>query len=160
MYAWNKWANLDKNLRRIIYLGPAEAFPAAQAVLEPSWMVVAAEADRQSVAAQLRESVTVLDASMKVRFDRSLLESASQLRLISTATTGADHIDSEVLEERGISLFTLAGEKDILNNLTPAAEHSWTLLMACARRLRGAIEGNLFTKPGKTEAMRAQCSSL
>jgi D-3-phosphoglycerate dehydrogenase len=85
-------------------------------------------------------AVAILDASMKVRFDRDLLQRAPRLRVISTATTGADHIDVKALAERGIPLLTLASEKQVLYDLTPAAELSWTLLMACARRLRAAVQ--------------------
>jgi D-3-phosphoglycerate dehydrogenase len=77
---------------------------------------------------------------MRVCFDRATLDRAPGLRVISTATTGADHIDSQVLADRRIPLFTLSGETELLYGLTPAAEHSWLLLMTCARRIRGAIE--------------------
>jgi phosphoglycerate dehydrogenase-like enzyme len=76
---------------------------------------------------------------MQVTFDRALLDQAPNLRAISTATTGADHIDAKILTERGVPLLTLAGEKEILHNLTPAAELSWALLMACSRQFRGAV---------------------
>jgi len=49
-------------------------------------------------------------------------------------------VDAAVLAERGIPLLTLRGQRQVLQNLTPAAEHSWLLLMACARRLRAAIQ--------------------
>jgi D-3-phosphoglycerate dehydrogenase len=87
----------------------------------------------------MANTVAIIDASMKVRFDRSLLDKAPKLRVVSTATTGADHIDAKTLAERNIALLTLAGETEVLRNLTPAAELSWTLLMACARKLRAAV---------------------
>jgi D-3-phosphoglycerate dehydrogenase len=102
--------------------------------------VVAPALTPEAVAAHLGNAVAILDASMKIRFDRALLERSPGLRVISTATTGADHIDAEALAERGIPLLTLAGERVVLHNLTPAAELSWTLLMACARQLRGAMQ--------------------
>lgn len=123
----------------IIYLGPSHALGAAQDVLEPRWPVLAPEPTSESVGAFLSDAVAVLDASMRVRFDRALLDRAPALRVVSTATTGADHIDARVLEDRGIPLLTLAGETELLHRLTPAAEHAWLLLMACARRIRGAM---------------------
>jgi D-3-phosphoglycerate dehydrogenase len=80
-----------------------------------------------------------LDASMKVPLNRQLLEPAAKLKLVITATTGADHIDSVYLKARGIPLLTLKGQHQVLRELTPAAELSWMLLMACARKLRPAI---------------------
>jgi phosphoglycerate dehydrogenase-like enzyme len=127
-------------MNSVVYLGPSNALSAAQDVLEPRWPVIAPDPTPESVGASLRHAVAVLDASMRVRFDRATLDRAPALRVISTATTGADHIDTQVLMDRSIPLFTLAGEKQLLQTLTPAAEHSWLLLMACARRLRGAME--------------------
>lgn len=127
-------------MRNVIYLGPAYALRTAKDVLEPSWPVIGPESTQQSVGAELPNAVAVLDASLLVRFDRAILDLAPGLRVISTATTGADHIDAQALKARGIPLLTLAGEKELLFRLTPAAEHSWLLLMACARRLHGAIQ--------------------
>ena len=124
----------------VLYLGPSEALVSARGVLEPMLKVIAPEPTREAVAAHLDHTIAIVDASMKVTFDRAMLDRAPKLRAISTATTGADHIDSQALAERGVSLLTLAGEKEVLHNLTPAAELSWALLMACCRRLRGAMQ--------------------
>jgi phosphoglycerate dehydrogenase-like enzyme len=124
-------------MRNVIYLGPADAMASACEVLEPSLKVIAPAAP-QAVTDHLGDAIGILDASMEIAFDRAMLDKAPKLQAISTATTGADHIDANVLAERGITLLTLAGEKEVLHNLTPAAELSWTLLMACCRRLRGA----------------------
>lgn len=131
---------MSESRNTVLYLGPAHALSTAQSVLEPRWPVVAPELSPETVESLLPNAVAVLDASMRIRFDRARLERARRLRVISTATTGADHIDAEVLNTRGIPLFTLAGERELLSHLTPAAEHSWLLLMACARRLRGAVQ--------------------
>lgn len=88
----------------------------------------------------IHECDAILDAYMKVRFPGERLDAAHRLKLFVTATTGADHVDASVLAKRGIPLLTLKGQEELLRNLTPAAEHSWLLLMACARHLRGAIQ--------------------
>lgn len=120
-------------------MGPPAALISARDVLEPALNVIAPDTTREAVASHIGDAVAILDASMKVSFDRSMLDRAPTLRVISTATTGADHIDSQCLAERQVRLLTLAGEREVLHDLTPAAELSWTLLMACCRRLRGAI---------------------
>ena len=122
----------------VLYLGPPDALPTVREILEPKSRVVAPELGSVDIKEYLKEAVAILDASMKFTFDRAMLDGAPQLRVIATATTGADHIDSQILAERAVPLFTLAGEKALLRNLTPAAEHSWTLLMACCRHIRGA----------------------
>lgn len=91
--------------------------------------------DPAAVDAAIRDIDVVLDAYMKVPFPRSRLDLAPRLQLFVAATTGADHVDDANLAQRSIPLLTLQGQNDVLRNLTPAAEHSWLLLMACARRL-------------------------
>jgi phosphoglycerate dehydrogenase-like enzyme len=124
---------------KIVYLGPADALSAASDVLNSYGVLCAPELCPKKVACHLPDTIAILDASMKIRFDRAMLNQAKELRVISTATTGADHIDAKALSERHIPLFTLQGE-EVLRSLTPAAELSWTLLMACARRFRGAVQ--------------------
>jgi phosphoglycerate dehydrogenase-like enzyme len=126
-------------VEKIIYLGPPEALVSAREVLEPLWKVVAPQPTAEAVSLHLADAIAIVDASMQVTFDQPLLDQAPNLRAISTATTGADHIDAKILTERGVPLLTLAGEKEILHNLTPAAELSWALLMACSRQFRGAV---------------------
>jgi D-3-phosphoglycerate dehydrogenase / 2-oxoglutarate reductase len=140
LYACTSRATEKQNVKNVIYLGPSESVDSARDVLEPTLNVVVPELTRASVAAQLPEAVGILDASMKINLDRSMLDQAPNLQAISTATTGADHIDAKILAERGVPLLTLAGEKEILHNLTPAAELSWALLMACCRQFRGALQ--------------------
>ena len=49
------------------------------------------------------------------------------------------HIDYEALAGRGVPLKTLKGQTEFLRGITPAAEMSWALVLACARHLRSAI---------------------
>jgi len=96
--------------------------------------------DEQSVDAQLADCDAILDAYMRIRFPAPRLHRAVRLKLFATATTGADHVDAEALAARGIPLFTLQGEREVLRDITAAAEHSWLLLMACARHLPSAFQ--------------------
>lgn len=107
-------------------------------VAAPRFEVQYVPPEADAVARGLKNSSAFLDASMKVRITEPMIDAAPCLRIVVTATTGANHIDGEALARRGIPLLTLKGQPDVLRNLTPAAEHSWLLLMACARRLVGA----------------------
>ncbi len=129
-------------MRTVVFVGPEDAARDAQAVLGDGWRVVparnAAEAD-----AALPEAVAVLDGMMNVPFRASRLALAKDLVVFVAATTGSDHVDRAALEARGIPLLTLKEAKEFLRDITPAAEHTWTLLLACARRLRGATRSVL-----------------
>ena len=107
--------------------------------LGESFRVTHVEAEADALDAHLECVNVILDASMKLGFEAGRLGKMGKLELVITATTGADHIDGSALEARGIPLLTLAGQQEFLRDITPAAELSWLLLMACARRLRGAI---------------------
>lgn len=118
----------------VLYLGPKEHLEVVRSALSAPHVVLHA-ADAAAVDAAIADCDAILDAAMVVRFDAARLQRAQRLRVVATATTGADHIDAAALAERGIPLMTLRGERELLRNLTPAAEHSWLLMMACARRL-------------------------
>jgi len=129
-------------LRRLLYLGPADSLDQVRACLGNGYRVDLA-LDDQTVDGLIAQADVVLDAYMRVRFNGERLARATKLALFVTATTGADHIDAAALAARGIPLLTLKGQQEVLRNITPAAEHSCLLLMACARRLRAASESVL-----------------
>jgi phosphoglycerate dehydrogenase-like enzyme len=127
-------------MKRVIYLGAQEGFGATRDALAGAADVVHVKAEQKDVAAALREADGVLDASMKVKLTPEMLASAPNLKIISTATTGSDHIARDGLEQRGIAVRTLKEDPDVLRNITPAAELSFALLMALARKLPAAVQ--------------------
>ncbi|MGH2454270.1 MAG: NAD(P)-dependent oxidoreductase [bacterium] len=106
----------------------------------PARFVVHPAGDEAAVDALMGECDVILDASMHVRFPADRLARGRRLRLFVTATTGADHVDGVTLARRGVPLLTLQGQREVLREVTAAAEHSWLLLLACARGLRGAVD--------------------
>jgi D-3-phosphoglycerate dehydrogenase len=127
-------------MKRVIYLGAEEGFEATRQALAGAADVVHVAAEAQQVAAALRDADGLLDASMKVKLTPEMLAAASRLKIISCATTGSDHISRDGLAERGLAVRTLKEDPDVLRNITPAAELSWALLMALARRLPAALK--------------------
>jgi phosphoglycerate dehydrogenase-like enzyme len=123
-----------------IYLGGEDGFDATVAALAGISELRHVPAEAAAVAAALTDADAVLDASMKVRITDAMVAAAPRLRIISTATTGSDHIERKVLGERGIPVRTLKEDPDILRNLTPAAELSWAMVMTCARKLTAAVK--------------------
>jgi len=76
---------------------------------------------------------------MAVPISDAMIDAAPNLKIISCATTGADHIARDSAQAKGIAIHTLREDADLLANLTPAAELSWALLMAVARSLPAAV---------------------
>ncbi len=126
--------------KTMIYLGAPEGFEAAQGIISSVGVLKHIPAEQDKVAEAMRSASALLDASMKVRITDEMVEAAPNLRIISTATTGADHVSRKELDRRSIPVRTLKEDPDLLSNLTPAAELSWALLMACARRLVPAVQ--------------------
>ena len=122
----------------VVYSGPSELERVVRDTLGDGVAVRWVPPEHEAVAKALRDAAVFLDASMRVRLTAAMLDDAPDLRLVVTATTGADHIDAAALARRRIPLLTLKGQTDVLNELTPAAEHSWLLLLACARGLPAA----------------------
>ena len=123
----------------ISYVGADEGFLAVSELLGKQVVVEHVPATPDAVAQALKTSDAFLDASMKVRLTDAMIESAARLKIIACATTGSDHIDRATLDRRSIPVRTLKEDAELLRNITPAAELSWALLMACARRLPAAI---------------------
>jgi len=77
----------------------------------------------------------VVSVFIRSRVDRPALEQLPQARLITTRSTGYDHIDLEACVARGITVTNVPhyGEKTV-------AEHTFGLILALSRRLRQAYE--------------------
>ncbi len=122
---------------KILYLGAAEGLDAAKETISDA-DVVAAPADAETVALEIKDADAVLDASMKVKITDDMIRAARNLKIISCATTGSDHISRTEIGRRGIKVRTLKEDRRFLMNLTPAAELSWGLVLACARKIPAA----------------------
>ncbi len=127
-------------MKIVLYTGPMENMAAAEKILGDKFIVMRAESDPEDLLPKFEKCSAFLDASMKVRISAETIKKAVNLKIITTATTGADHIASEALKEKNIPLLTLKGQKEVLSGITAAAEHSWTLLLASARRMHGALK--------------------
>src|SRR3989338_1355401 len=54
----------------------------------------------------------VLVIRLGIKIDRELIEKGRQLKLIATLTTGLDHFDAEAVEEKGVRILSLKGERE------------------------------------------------
>jgi D-3-phosphoglycerate dehydrogenase len=126
-------------MKTILYLGAEVGALAAEELVDGRAEVLRIPAEPDDVRAHIKTCSALLDASMKVRITDRMVAFADGLKIISCATTGSDHIDRRELDSRGIPVRTLMEDRELLLNLTPAAELSWALLMACARKLPAAV---------------------
>jgi D-3-phosphoglycerate dehydrogenase len=64
------------------------------------------------------------------RITARVIEASARLRVISKHGTGIDTIDSEAARQRGIAVKAAAGA-----NAAAVAEHTWALILACAKNV-------------------------
>lgn len=123
-----------------VFTGPDHAAEVARQRLAGRFEVIAVAPEPEELHAAFRRCTVFIDASMKVPIGAEDIAAADDLALVITATTGATHIDQDALAARDIPLKTLKGQTDFLRGITPAAELSWALVLACGRHLRAAID--------------------
>lgn len=79
--------------------------------------------------------------SLRFRVDREVLDAAGgRLKLVATNSTGTDHLDLHLLEQRGIAVISNKNDREILNEVTSTAELAFSLLLTCARPLPECFE--------------------
>lgn len=121
-----------------ILIAEREGFPPqALARLERVATVELEDLDRPA----LEDAVAAADVlwvRLRHRIDRALLERAPRLKVLVTPTTGLNHVDTEELERRGITLLSLRGEVEFLRDVRATAEHTVGLLLALLRQTAAA----------------------
>jgi len=128
------------DLKKVIYLGPDFGYKAVVDEFGDLAGIFHVDPSCKALHNALLDADAIIDASMKVKITDEMVKEAPDLKIISCATTGSDHIDRTEIENRDIQLLTLKEDREFLFNLTPAAEHSWSLLMACSRKLPAAFD--------------------
>lgn len=124
---------------QIGFMGNEVGYLAAERVMPNGFSLIDVDPDSKPEQSLCRFD-GVIDASMRFRFSDDFFLTAPSLKIISTATTGSDHIDRNAAQRAGVVVVTLKEHPEILRELTPAAELTWTLLMALARNLTGAVD--------------------
>lgn len=126
--------------KKLVYVGPSEGFEAIESECPRDWHISNSLPTPEALSGELKDAIALVDASMRVRIDDSILGKNPPLRIISTATTGSDHIDMQAVAKKGIVVRTLKEDSDFLNEITPAAELTWALVLAVARQIPKAAD--------------------
>ena len=93
-------------------------------------------------APELRNAVAdceVLWIRLRNFIGAEVLGSAPRLQWIVTPTTGLNHIDLELADQRGIRILSLKGEVDFLKEIRATAEYTIGLMIALLRQIPAAI---------------------
>lgn len=76
----------------------------------------------------------IIDASLKINFNESLLSKFKRLNFFIVCATGCSHVNIDYLKSNNIKLFSLLGCPDI-KNITAAAEFAWTQVLGSVRKI-------------------------
>ena len=71
----------------------------------------------------------------KVFIDQNLLNKGKNLKCISTASTGTNHIETKFLKKKKIKLISLTTDFNIIKKISSTAEHALTLTLALVRNI-------------------------
>ncbi|MGE9290691.1 MAG: NAD(P)-dependent oxidoreductase [Puniceicoccales bacterium] len=87
------------------------------------------------------ESVTCWIPNPGQRFTArdSVLEAFPNLRLISTPSTGSNHIDRAFFAEKGIAVRSLLDNRPRLESIRASSEFTLLLVLSCLRKIRTAF---------------------
>src|SRR5215470_17161314 len=130
---------MPSDLPILVFLGPEEGWIAVSRSIESRAQLVHVETTQQALAAALTKADGLVDAAIRIPLTDEMVRAAPRLKVVSCASTGADHVARTEIERRGIVIRTLRDSPHVIRELTPAAELSWALVMACARKLPAAL---------------------
>jgi len=90
--------------------------------------------DREELKLEI-SSVDVIFIRLGFVIDKEILDKATNLKFILTATTGLDHIDVDYFKSLGGEVISLKDEVDFLKSIPSTAEHTWALLLALLKKI-------------------------
>lgn len=99
----------------------------------------------------------ILVVRLENKVDREIIDNAPNLKIIATATTGLDHIDTIYAGKKGIKVLSLKGETKFLNSVTSTAELAFGLMINFLRHVVPAVDS---VRAGQWDIKRFRGSSL
>jgi len=122
----------------ILNAEPLEYSDEARSILQDIGTVDEFHHTRDSLI-QCIQDYEVLIVRLGLSIDQDIIQAASKLKVIVTATTGLDHIDLEFAKKRNIEVLSLQGETEFLRSIPATAEHTWALLLSLVRKIPPAF---------------------
>lgn len=87
----------------------------------------------------------------RVYVSRELMDAATHLKVICTASTGTNHIDKAYATERGLPILALTEERQVISRISSTAELAFALTMAS---LRHVVRGHSAVMQGEWDYTR------
>ena len=77
----------------------------------------------------------VMNPGQSFIIDDAVLDYFPNLKVLSTPSTGSNHIDRQVCAQRGVAVYSLIDNRPILDTISASAEFTFLLLLNSMRRL-------------------------
>jgi len=74
-------------------------------------------------------------ASAAIQIDEDFLKNAKNLKIIGSPSTGTDHMDLNLIKNKGICCYDISKEFDLINSFTATSELVFTLLLSFIRKI-------------------------
>ena len=74
-------------------------------------------------------------ASAAIQIDEDFLKHANNLKIIGSPSTGTDHMDLNLIKNKGICCYDISKEFDLINSFTATSELVFTLLLSFIRKI-------------------------
>ncbi len=123
----------------VLNLEPSGFSPVAKARLEAFARVSEGPLTRDELLGRLHDVEAVI-VRLGHRIDSDVFHAAPSLRVISSATTGLDHIDLDAAERAGVEVLSLRGERAFLESVRATVEHTFALALTLLRLTHRAAE--------------------
>jgi len=75
----------------------------------------------------------------RYRIDKTFLDNCTSLKAVFTASTGTNHIDLDLTKAKGVFVFSLKDEQEIIQQLTSTSELAFAFALMSTRKLLPAI---------------------
>lgn len=118
---------------KLLFIGPKVFFEEVRKNVPDSWSVNCVDSLNEFMGSSLEINV-ILDSSIRDVIDLNLLE-FSKVQIVACASTGVNHIRLRADNSDNTKIYSLWDTPDTLKRLTSAAEFSFGLLLALAKRL-------------------------
>lgn len=122
---------------KILNVEPDEYSDEARLILKQVGGLVEQNMTRSELLARIHE-FDILITRLRHQVDAELMDASPKLRVVVSATTGLDHIDTDYAVRKNIAVLSLRGETEFLRSIPATAELTWGLLLALTRNIPSA----------------------
>jgi D-3-phosphoglycerate dehydrogenase len=114
---------------------PIDHLPETRRVLEAAGEVLYFDHPPRKEILPLLADVDAIFPNTKMMLDQEIVDAAPKLKVISTPSTGTDHIDKDYCARRGVEVLSLTKDLSVLETITSTAEHAFALTLDIVRNM-------------------------